>query len=150
MARRPERSIRSLRSSQRRNCVPFRSFFLFGTSWSSWIHLHLTLPVLPPGRPKMRCWDVKLGHQWVFVVALEEQDMENLIASLLLVAMPFVPSSFLLLVVRPGAPSGVRSLLIANERDMINLLLDDANLRREETKARAGKRPLRLSILPSL
>ena len=31
----------------------------------------------------------------------------NLIASLLLVAMPFVPSSFLLLVVRPGAPSRV-------------------------------------------
>ena len=28
-------------------------------------------------------------------------------ASLLLVAMPFVPSSFLLLVVRPGAPSSV-------------------------------------------
>ena len=27
--------------------------------------------------------------------------------SLLLVAMPFVPSSFLLLVVRPGATSGV-------------------------------------------
>ena len=31
----------------------------------------------------------------------------NLVASLLLVAMPFVPSSFLLLVVRPGAPSSV-------------------------------------------
>ena len=31
----------------------------------------------------------------------------NLTASLLLVAMPFVPSSFLLLVVRPGAPSSV-------------------------------------------
>ena len=31
----------------------------------------------------------------------------NLIASLLLVAMPFVTSSFLLLVVRPGAPSSV-------------------------------------------
>ena len=31
----------------------------------------------------------------------------NLLASLLLVAMPFVPSSFLLLVVRPGAPSSV-------------------------------------------
>ena len=30
-----------------------------------------------------------------------------LLASLLLVAMPFVPSSFLLLVVRPGAPSSV-------------------------------------------
>ena len=30
-----------------------------------------------------------------------------LVASLLLVAMPFVPSSFLLLVVRPGAPSSV-------------------------------------------
>ena len=29
----------------------------------------------------------------------------NLVASLLLVAMPFAPSSFLLLVVRPGAPS---------------------------------------------
>ena len=29
----------------------------------------------------------------------------NLVASLLLVAMPFVPSSFLLLVVRPKAPS---------------------------------------------
>ena len=31
----------------------------------------------------------------------------NLIALLLLVAMPFVPSSFLLLVVWPGAPSSV-------------------------------------------
>ena len=30
-----------------------------------------------------------------------------LVASLLLVAMPFVASSFLLLVVRPGAPSSV-------------------------------------------
>ena len=30
-----------------------------------------------------------------------------LVASLLLVAMPFVPSSFLLLVVWPGAPSSV-------------------------------------------
>ena len=36
------------------------------------------------------------------------------VASLLLVAMPFVPSSFLLLVVRPGAPSEplVASLLL--------------------------------------
>ena len=34
-------------------------------------------------------------------------DYELLVASLLLVAMPFVPSSFLLLVVRPGAPSSV-------------------------------------------
>ena len=32
---------------------------------------------------------------------------EKNITSLLLVAMPFVPSSFLLLVVRPGAPSSV-------------------------------------------
>ena len=30
-----------------------------------------------------------------------------LVASLLLVPMPFAPSSFLLLVVRPGAPSSV-------------------------------------------
>ena len=30
-----------------------------------------------------------------------------LVASLLLVAMPFAPSSFLFLVVRPGAPSSV-------------------------------------------
>ena len=33
--------------------------------------------------------------------------MDNLVASLFLVAMPFVPSSFLLLVVRSGAPSSV-------------------------------------------
>ena len=31
----------------------------------------------------------------------------NLVASLLLIAMPFVPSSFLLLVAMPGAPSSV-------------------------------------------
>ena len=31
----------------------------------------------------------------------------TLVASLLLVAMPFAPSSFLFLVVRPGAPSSV-------------------------------------------
>ena len=31
----------------------------------------------------------------------------SIVASLLLVAMPFVPSSFLLLVARPGAPSSV-------------------------------------------
>ena len=31
----------------------------------------------------------------------------SLVAFLLLVAMPFVPSSFLFLVVRPGAPSSV-------------------------------------------
>ena len=31
----------------------------------------------------------------------------NLVASFLLVAIPFVPSSFLLLVVRPGAPTSV-------------------------------------------
>lgn len=29
----------------------------------------IAILLLPPGRPKMRCWDVKLGHQWVFVVA---------------------------------------------------------------------------------
>ena len=34
-------------------------------------------------------------------------DGRDLIASLLLVAVPFVPSSFLFLVVRPGAPSSV-------------------------------------------
>ena len=31
----------------------------------------------------------------------------NLVASLFLIAMPFVPSSFLFLVVSPGAPSSV-------------------------------------------
>ena len=36
---------------------------------------------------------------------------EPLVAFLLLVAMPFVPSSFLFLVVGPGAPSSVRTLL---------------------------------------
>ena len=45
-------------------------------------------------------------------VCLEAQpdSASHLIASLLLVAMPFAPSSFLLPVVRPGAPSSVRSL----------------------------------------
>ena len=33
--------------------------------------------------------------------------VRSVLCSLLLVAMPFVPSSFLLLVVRPGAPSSV-------------------------------------------
>ena len=36
-----------------------------------------------------------------------------LVASLLLVAMPFAPSSFFLLVVRPGAPLVASLLLVA-------------------------------------
>ena len=40
---------------------------------------------------------------------------EPLVASLLIVAMPFVTSSFLLLVVRPGAPSSV----LANSSDAL-------------------------------
>ena len=37
----------------------------------------------------------------------EASRQEPLVASILLIAMPLVPSSFLLLVVRPGAPGSV-------------------------------------------
>ena len=43
----------------------------------------------------------------------KQKHSEPLVVSVLLVAMPFA-TSFLLLVVRPGAPRSVRSLLVAN------------------------------------
>ena len=54
-----------------------------------------------------------------------------LVASLLLVAMPFAPSSFLLLVVRPGAPTGV----LAPSSDGLHLLAMASDLEAKDKDA---------------
>ena len=51
------------------------------------------------------------------------QLLENL-ASLLLIEMPFVPSSFFFLVVRPGAPSSV--LVASRKRSQIGKAIQDS------------------------